>query len=143
MLGQVFEVFGDVLLVFWRIDSQVMHTMTRRLKHALKVTHSGKNSDHLLGVMHHVIGLTTHLHQHVNHRRVDRLKPRVHRVELVTQNQPQGLHLCICAHVSASQRLVQARLRQALRRRHRFAVHYTAWSSNALPPNRAPTFCAN
>ncbi|MNT42429.1 hypothetical protein D3C72_1788480 [compost metagenome] len=58
---------------------------------ASQVAHGGEDGEDLLRVVQHVVGLLPHFHQHVDHAVVLRGKPAVLGVELVAQQQTQGV----------------------------------------------------
>ena len=86
------QVGGEGLAVFGVADLQVAHAVPCGLQRVGKGTHRGKDRQHLLRVMAHVVGLAAHLHQQVEHVGARGVEPGMGGVELVAEDEAEGGH---------------------------------------------------
>ena len=87
-----FEIAGQTLAVIGIIDGDVVHAVAVRTQSARQFAHACEDGQNLLRVVQHVVGFLADFHQHVQHIRIDAVEPGMQGVELVTQQQADGVH---------------------------------------------------
>ena len=85
------QVVGERLAVAGIVYGHIAHSMPRVAQVAGQVAHGSKDGEDFLRVVQHVVGLLPHFHQHVDHAIVARGKPAVLEIELIAQQQAQGV----------------------------------------------------
>ena len=88
---QPVQVAGQGLEVGGVVDGQVTDPVACRAQLCGKAPHRREDRQDLLRVVQHVVGFLAHLHQHIHHLRIHLLEPAVLGVELVAQQQAQGV----------------------------------------------------
>ena len=89
--GQCSQVVGDGLAVAGVVKRHITHAVARSAQLVRQIAHGGKDGQNFLCVVQHVVGFLAHFHQHVDHLRIHLPEPAVLRVELVAQQQAQGV----------------------------------------------------
>jgi len=104
------EVGRQALAVAGIVDRDMAHAVAGSLELAREVAHRREDRDHLLRVVHDVVGLLAHFQQEVDDVGPGLAVPVVLRVELVAQDEAQGRAVWLGGRCQRGCRIVHGRL---------------------------------